>query len=249
MAERAATNPIDIVVPAHNEGASIGATLRHFHAAVAPAQPIRFIVCEDGSRDDTVDVLRALQAEMPLHLITARARKGYTAAMLDGLRATTAAWVAMMDADGVYDPADFLRLLAAREGADMVIGIRTPRADPLFRRVISDAFGLVYRALFPVRLRDPSCSFLVINRAGLATILAGQVGTLRQGFIWEFAARAQAAGLRIAEIPVTHRERAAGVTQVYRLAKLPRIAVEHLAGLVRLRRELRAAARHEPASL
>ena len=47
------------------------------------------------------------------------------------------------------------------------------RADPLFRRVISDAFGFVYRRLFPVRLADPSRSFLVLSRPGLQDILAG----------------------------------------------------------------------------
>ena len=208
---------------------------------IAQSYPnFEIIAVNDGSRDNTVAVLRDLQRDLPLHLITDPVRKGYTAAMLDGLRATTSDWVALMDADGCYDPADFLRLLAARDGADMVIGIRTPRADPLFRRVVSDAFGFVYRRLFPVRLADPSCSFLVLSRPGLQAILAGQVGTLRQGFIWELAARAQAAGLRIAEIPVAHRERAAGVTQVYRLSKLPGIAAAHLAGLFRLRRELRA---------
>jgi hypothetical protein len=81
---------------------------------------------------------------------------------------------------------------------------------------------------------------LLINRAGLGKILSGNVGILKQGFWWEFLARAVAANLCIVETPVRHRVRARGVTQVYRPTKVPRIAIEHLIGLYRLRQELDA---------
>ena len=66
------------------------------------------------------------------------------------------------------------------------------------------------------------------------------MGILKQGFWWEFMARAVAAHSRIVETPVRHRARAAGATQVYRAARLPHIAAEHLVGLYHLRRELNA---------
>ena len=91
---------------------------------------------------------------------------------------------------------------------------------------------------FGVTAKDPSCPYLLISRAGLEKILGGNVGILKQGFWWEFLARAVAARLRIVETPVRHRPRAAGETQVYRPTKVPRIAAEHLIGLVHLRREL-----------
>ena len=105
---------------------------------------------------------------------------------------------------------------------------------------MSGAFKTVYRNFFCVPVRDPSCPYLLINRAGLNEILSGNVGILKQGFWWEFLARAVAANLRIVETPVRHRARTAGVTQVYRPTKVPRIAVEHLIGLYHLRRELYA---------
>src|SRR5688500_10081986 len=93
---------IDVVLPAHNEGASISATLRAFHRTVAVDSgiPIRFVVCEDGSSDDTVAVLKALAAELPLKLISDPVRKGYSRAVIDGLRATDSDWVACIDSDG-----------------------------------------------------------------------------------------------------------------------------------------------------
>jgi glycosyltransferase involved in cell wall biosynthesis len=233
---------IDVVLPAHNEGASIGATLREFHDRVAVVSniPIRFVVCEDGSSDDTAPVLKALAAELPLALISDPVRKGYSRAVIDGLRATGSDWVACIDSDGQCDPDDFAKLLALRDGADLVVGWRNPRSDHWVRKAMSGAFGWVYRMFFDVRLRDPSCPYILIRRTGLEDILAGDVGILKQGFWWEFFARAAALGLVIRETPVHHRVRSSGATQVYRPTKVPRIAVEHLLGLWKLHRELKA---------
>lgn len=231
---------IDVVLPAHNEGASIGATLREFHHKVAIEAniPIRFVVCEDGSSDDTVPVLKAVAAELPLKLISDPERKGYSRAVIDGLRATESEWVACIDSDGQCDPADFASLVALSDGADLVVGYRNPRSDHWVRMAMSGAFGLVYRIFFDVRLRDPSCPYILIRRAGLEKILAGKVGILKQGFWWEFFARATSLGLTIRETPVHHRVRSSGTTQVYRPTKVPRIAYEHLLGLRKLRQEL-----------
>jgi dolichol-phosphate mannosyltransferase len=233
---------IDVVLPVHNEGASIAATLKEFHSVVAGTHqiPIRFVICEDGSSDDTVPVLKALANELPIKLISDPVRKGYSRAVIDGLRATDADWVVCIDSDGQCDPADFPNLVAARADNDMVVGYRSPRSDTAMRKAMSGAFGLVYRMFFDVRLRDPSCPYIMISRRGLSAILSGNVGILKQGFWWEFMARATALGLRLREIPVHHRVRASGTTQVYRLGKIPRIAAEHLAGLRTLKQELQA---------
>ena len=236
---------IDIVLPVHNEGSSIAQTLREFHQKVSVEDgiPVRFVICEDGSSDDTVPVLQALAGELPIKLISDPVRKGYSRAVIDGLRATDSDWVLCIDSDGQCDPSDLVKLAAARPGHDMIIGYRNPRSDTPMRKAMSGAFGIVYRRFFNVRLRDPSCPYVLINRVGLKAILGGNVGILKQGFWWEFVARATALGLRIKELPVSHRVRSAGTTQVYRLDKIPRIAVEHLAGLRKLRRELSTVAR------
>jgi glycosyltransferase involved in cell wall biosynthesis len=235
-----APEAIDVVVPAHNEGASIGHTLREFYATVAVQNqiPIRFVVCEDGSTDNTVPVIERLSHEIPLKLLSDPVRKGYSRAVIDGMHGTESDWVAFIDSDGQCDPGDFARLLALRDGADLVIGYRSPRRDPWGRKVMSHAFGLVYRAMFDVRVRDPSCPYLLVRQVSLKRILAGNAGILKQGFWWEFLARASALKLRIVETPVRHLVRKSGVTKVYRPTKIPRIATEHLLGLWKLRREL-----------
>ena len=69
--------------------------------------PIRFVICEDGSRDNTVEVIKGLSQSLPIHLISDSERKGYSRAVLDGFRATTAEFVGFIDSDGQCDPRDF----------------------------------------------------------------------------------------------------------------------------------------------
>jgi dolichol-phosphate mannosyltransferase len=180
---------------------------------------------------------------LPITLISDPTRKGYSRAVTDGLRATTAGLVACVDADGQCDPRDLARLVDALNGHDLVVGRRVHRADHWSRMVMSRAFRLVFSAFFKVPLQDPSSPYLLITRPGLERVLASDPGILPQGFWWEFYARAAEMGLELSEIPVGHRPRSAGRTQVYRPSKIPRIALVHLIGLVRLRRELRS---HRP---
>lgn len=233
---------VDIVLPAHNEAASIGETLREFYDVIArdAGIDIRFVVCEDGSSDGTADVVRSLQGELPIELLSGPERKGYSRAVVDGLTATDRDLVAFIDSDGQCDPADFPRLLALIDDADLVVGYRAPRNDHWVRLAMSTAFKAFYRLLFPVPVKDPSCPYLVIRRPALERILRGNLGILRQGFWWEFLARAVSAELRIVEHPVRHRVRSSGTTQVYKPGKVPGIAMAHLLGLFQLRRELRA---------
>ena len=53
------TAPIEVLMPAHNEVPAIGRTIREFHdfASTRLGIPVRFLVAEDGSTDDTIDVM------------------------------------------------------------------------------------------------------------------------------------------------------------------------------------------------
>jgi glycosyltransferase involved in cell wall biosynthesis len=231
--------PIEIVLPVHNEAASIAQTLREFYRVATHAgMMISFRACEDGSTDGSADVLRRLERELPLHADCVPERRGYSRAAIDGLRAATAPIVGFIDSDGQCDPRDLAALAAALEGHDVVFGYRNPRVDPRARKVMSAAFGAAFGLMFRVHRRDPSCPYMLIRRNVVEGLLSGRPGILPEGFWWEFSARVHAAGLRVAEVPVNHRKRAAGTTQVYLPSRVPRIAVEHLLGLVSLRADL-----------
>jgi len=240
---------IDVILPVHNEGAGIGQTLKEIHEVVVVGQgfPLRMILCEDGSTDNTVEVIQGLADQIPLLLNSDPVRKSYSRAVLDGIRASTSDLVCFIDSDGQFDPADFASLYHELHNSkcDLVVGYRHPRQDGWVRVLMSSLFNQVYKRYFSIRLRDPSCSFLLIRREALLRTCRGKIGILKQGFWWEFYARAYANDVTMRQVPVRHRPRTSGVTQVYQLSKVPRIAWTHLRGLAELRRELQAQGKEE----
>ena len=228
------TPQLQIVLPVHNEGASIERTLREWHEELSSRIDVEFIVAEDGSKDDTKDTLRRLSGELPLRLDMTDERRGYAGAVVAALKATSSPYVLAVDSDGQCDPKDFWRLWDRRNQVDVVMGWRVRRSDPPARRIMSRAFGLLHRLLFGPTLHDPSCPYLIIRRHVLNGLLP-KLGTMTEGFWWEFVARASLAGFSLGEVPIHHRIRTAGSTVVFIPRRLPRIAWQNGLGLLRIR--------------
>lgn len=222
---------LQILLPVHNEAESIEKTLREIHQEVSPKVAFAFIACEDGSTDGTREILGKLVGVLPGVFISSKERKGYSRAVIDGMRASTAPYLLCLDGDGQCDPRDFPAFWNARDEAQVLIGRRQTRCDPFFRRALSRFFYLVYQLIYHAPIHDPSCPFILIRREVITELLPA-LGAMREGFWWEFTARCQRAGFSMKEFPVHHRQRAAGKTQVYHLSRLAGIFARHAAALV-----------------
>lgn len=229
---------LQVIMPVHNEGSSIAGTLREWYNELSGKLEVEFVISEDGSVDDTKEVLTGLSGEMPLLLDMTDDRRGYAKAVIAAFRATTAPHVLAVDSDGQCDPEDFWNFWGMREEADVVIGWRVKREDTLLRKTMSGSFKLLHRFLFSLKLHDPSCPYLLIRQEVLDRILP-ELGMLTEGFWWEFVAWAAAAGFRIKETPVNHRNRASGSSVVFQLPLIPRIAIRNVLGLIKVWRQTR----------
>jgi dolichol-phosphate mannosyltransferase len=227
---------VEVLLPVHNEGASIEETLRGMQGELSGWAKVGFIVCEDGSKDNSKEVLRRLAAEMPLRLNLSDARKGYSKAMREGMMMVEADYLLCLDSDGQCDPKDFPKFWNHRESADVMIGWRQKRADTLMRRAFSRFFYLIYQAAFRTPVHDPSCPYVLFRRE-VAHQLAQDLGEMQEGFWWEFVACAHRRGYRIVEFPVNHQLRSAGKTQVYKWRKMPGIFFRHVAAIGKIRRK------------
>jgi dolichol-phosphate mannosyltransferase len=221
---------LDVLLPVHNEADSIAGTIREIHDVLAPQVSFRFVICEDGSEDGTKEVLTELSESLPMKLVMSDERKGYSRAVVDGMNASDAPYLLCLDSDGQCDPKDFKQFWEARESSDVVLGRRVNRQDNALRRVMSRSFYLVYQLLYHVPVRDPSCPFMLARR-GVIDAIAPEMREMQQGFWWEFVARVHRRGFSILELPVNHRLRSAGETQIYRLRKLPGIGFRHAVAL------------------
>ncbi len=109
---------ISIVLPAKNESAAIGATVKNIRTQYPQAE---ILVVNDGSTDDTAVVAEQAGAIVVHHPYS----KGNGAAIKTGARAAQGDVIVFMDADGQHDPSDISRLLeAVSQGHDMVVGAR-----------------------------------------------------------------------------------------------------------------------------
>ena len=116
---------LTVLVPAYNEQSTIVALLRKVRAQQIPDVEMEVIVVDDGSKDRTVELLRANPALFD-KLVEMPCNGGKGAAVRAGLARATGDYVLFQDADLEYDPADYAALLAPalRFNADVVIGSR-----------------------------------------------------------------------------------------------------------------------------
>jgi dolichol-phosphate mannosyltransferase len=224
---------VEVLMPVHNEGECIAETICAIYAELSKIVSVGFIICEDGSKDNSKEVLRRLAGELPLRLNLSDTRKGYSKAMREGMDLLDADFLLCLDSDGQCAPEDFAEFWRNRESADVLIGWREKRADTLVRRLFSRFFYLLYQSVFRAPVHDPSCPYVLMRKA-VAGRLASELGEMQEGFWWEFVARAHRRGFTIRELPIHHRLRVSGKTQVYKWSKMPGIFARHVVALGRI---------------
>jgi dolichol-phosphate mannosyltransferase len=228
-----ASPAVEVLLPVHNEAESIESTVREIYEVLSPRVAVRFIICEDGSVDDTKQVLLHLSQLFPIKLLMSGERKCYSRAVIDGMKSLEAEYLLCLDSDGQCDPKDFGKFWDVRDRQDVAIGWRVNRSDNFLRKVLSRTFYHVYQLLYRVPVHDPSCPFVLAHKQVIESVVS-ELGEMKQGFWWEFMARVHRRGFSIREIPVNHRGRSAGKTQVYRLSRMPAIGYQHFVALFKI---------------
>ncbi len=225
---------LSLVFPVWNEQENVNALL---DAALETGRrlqrPFEIVVVDDGSRDHSA---RRLSEQSRLHpeirLVTHPLNRGYGAALRSGLRAARGEWVFFSDADRQFDLSEIEDLLSLREGVDIVAGFRAPRRDPWGRLLLAFGWGLIVRVLFDLRVKDIDCAFKLFRREVLDSIPIASIGAFVNT---EILVRAQHAGFRIEQVPVTHRPRQHGRQS----GAHPRVILRAAVELATLFRELR----------
>jgi len=233
--------PLSLVIPAHNEAPNMPKVLGASIAALDRLAPEwEIVLVDDGSTDDTVALARAAMgaAATRLRVISHERKRGYGVTVADGLRAARMGYVAFMDGDGQFDPADLKTLADLLPNADLAAGWRRRRADPGYRLVIAGVFNVLVRTLYRVRVRDIDCGLKLMRREVLeaAAPLLARSALLNT----ELYFKSQRSGFRIQQVAVNHYPRVAGMRSGARLIPILR-AIRDLVWLrVRLARQWRA---------
>jgi glycosyltransferase involved in cell wall biosynthesis len=199
------------VIPVLNEEQSI--PLHHKGLTEAmQSYPVEWevIFVNDGSRDNSEQVITDLAEQDPEHTrgVMLRRNYGQTPAIAAGIDLSKGEIIVLMDADLQNDPADIPMLLdKINEGYDLVSGWRKERKDTFLTRTLPSriANGLI-SWITGVRLHDYGCSLKAYRREVLT-------GFRLYGEMHRFIpAYAGSVGARIAEVVVRHHPRQYGYT-------------------------------------
>jgi len=199
---------ISLVVPVNNEEENLPILFDAVTKAMTPLKkPWEVIFVNDGSTDQSLEVLRALaEKDKHVRVIVFRRNFGQTAAISAGIDHAKGNVVVLLDADLQNDPADIPMLLSKLdEGYDVVSGWRKDRKDNAITRTLPSmmANGLI-SWVTGVHLHDYGCTLKAYRREVLDEFhLYGET----HRFIPVFA---HSVGARIAELPVHHHPRLHG---------------------------------------
>ncbi len=161
---------LSVVIPARNEAPNVAPLVAEIRRALDGRLAYEIVYVDDGSGDATAAEIRRLSSEFPsLRLIRHQASCGQSMAILTGIKAARADWIATLDADGQNDPADIPRLwemarAAPRSPPLMVAGQRQKRRDTWSKRWASRAANAIRRTLLGDGTPDTGCGLKLFRR-------------------------------------------------------------------------------------
>jgi glycosyltransferase involved in cell wall biosynthesis len=206
-----AGTPLAVVIPAHNEEPTVADVAAEIPRAAAGLR-IETIVVVDGASDATASraaAAGALVCDVPVNRGQGAAlRLGYWLARARGARV-----IATIDADGQYEPEELARVVQPiLDGrADFVSGSRRLGAELTTDRVRHlgvIVFGALLTVLVRHRVSDPACGI----RAMRADLTAAVTLEQAQYQASELMISAALNGFRLAEVPITMRDRGVHAT-------------------------------------
>lgn len=225
------------MIPAYNEAARVGATLQAIDAYLRDASiDAEIIVIDDGSSDDTFNVVKSAAGDIPVPLSLLRydENRGKGFALKQGFVAARGRYVLFTDADLATSIEQLPALLARLEaGSDIAIGSRNliesriNIAQPWYRIVMGKINLWLVRRI-AIRVSDATCGFKVF-RGDVGQDVFARVRVSGFGFDAEALFIAKALGYSIAEVPVLWENKAGTSVSVVR------DTVDTLVGLVSIR--------------
>jgi glycosyltransferase involved in cell wall biosynthesis len=199
---------VSVLVPAYNEGATVG---RVFERLAAVPLRLEIIAVDDGSKDETGRLLDELGAQGRIHRVIHHPHnRGKGAAIRTAIAAATGDVMVVQDADLEYDPAELPALLGpiADGRADAVYGSRflggPHRVLFFWHSVGNGLLTLLSNMLTDLNLTDMETCYKMVR----ADVMRRLVLTSdRFGFEPELTARLARAGARIYELPISYAGR------------------------------------------
>jgi dolichol-phosphate mannosyltransferase len=208
-----------VIVPTLNESANLPLLVERLHEVLRGiAWEVVFV--DDDSRDGTASVARVIaQRDSRVRVLQRIGRRGLSSACIEGILATSAPIVAVMDADLQHDETLLPEMLQAVRGGDIDIAVASRYVDggsvgewETGRARISDFATRLSRLIVHSDIRDPMSGFFVVRRPAFEAAVRNLSG---QGFkILLDLFASSPTSLRFREFPFRFRQRQFGESKL-----------------------------------
>ena len=215
-------SPVAVIIPTYNERDNIEIITGRVRSSVPDAH---VLIVDDNSPDGTGEIADKLAGgDSHVHVLHRAAKAGLGAAYIAGFAwALEQGYGAMveMDADGSHQPEELPRLLAALDGADLVLGSRYVPGGavlnwPRSRELLSRAGNTYARIMLGLKLSDATGGYRVFRASTLRRIGLDDVDSQGYCFQIDLARRTIGTGLTVTEVPITFEERQRGASKMSR---------------------------------
>ena len=207
---------LSVAAPAYNEAEGIEAVVTEWHGylgGLPELESFEIVVCNDGSRDRTGEILDRLTLSFPgLRPLHFAQNQGAAAALNAAIAATTGDWVLLIDSDGQFPIQNLPDMMAAlrKSGGSAAIGIRQKK-DVAFAQFGSWASGQICNLAHGSRMRDFNSAFKLVWGPTLNNLGLEAKG---MNYSTEVTSRLLERGIVPVEVAIEHRPRVNGVSSM-----------------------------------
>ncbi len=206
-----------IVIPAYNERDNIENVVNDWYpVAENYGTDSRLVIVNDGSKDDTYDILKKLAETRPQMIALTKPNGGHGATILYGYDYAIkegADYIFQTDSDGQTLPSEFDDFWKLRNEYDMVIGHRKGRQDGFSRVFVTKTLKLVCRLMFHVTVTDANTPFRLMKSESLKK----EIGFIPENYNLSnviISVLFIKKGYKVKFLPITFRPRQGGVNSI-----------------------------------
>lgn len=234
-----------IVIPAYNESENIKQLIDDWYPVIEEYngdQKSRLVVIDDGSKDDTYQILQKCAETRPLLQPLTKTNGGHGATVLYGYRyaiENQADFIFQTDSDGQTLSSEFHAFWDLRNTYDAVMGHRVDRKDGEDRKFVERTLCMILRMIFRVNVPDANAPFRLMRRDLVARYLSlmPENYNLPNAMLTTFFSYF---GENMVFLPITFRPRQGGVNSI-NLKKIVKIGWNAVLDFVAIKKNMKKA--------